>query len=384
MSRESGAGPERNGNGGGMSGNTGRGGGGSSSSGKGGGRNDSGGSSRGSSKNDKMGGKQSNSQSTGFSSMGGASSYGMDKGSFANSIGANNEGKQAGKGGGKNDNNSVASRISSVSKTLDNFKATSTPPNHNISSIGGPSMYGMHDGSLGGKVKGALGMGPSTNFNETIKTDNVNGVIGNLQRKAQNGTLTARDKANIADASGAFNKQAGANIFGGALLGGAGKAVAGLVGDVGNTDSYFSGIGRDAARGDFDSERLTGQRGQSIGSEGGLDSTLKAAMGFLSGVVPGASQLVSGVASGLTQPASGFGAALNDLNVQAGNAVSQAGASHSNGNGGSKGDTASAPPRYSLPSNSDLDKSMAGDFNFSPSRFDVTPGIRAQYAWDGE
>lgn len=107
-------------------------------------------------------------------------------------------------------------------------------------------------------------------------------------------------------------------------------------------------------------------------------------MGFLSGVVPGASQLVSGVASGLTQPASGFGAALNDLNVQAGNAVSQAGASHSNGNGGSKGDTASAPPRYSLPSNSDLDKSMAGDFNFSPSRFDVTPGIRAQYAWDGE
>lgn len=392
MSRESGAGPERNGNGGGMSGNTGRGSGGSSSGGKGGGKNDSGGSSKkgssksssSSSKNDKMGGKQSSSQSTGYSSMGGASSYGMDKGSFANSIGANNEGKQAGKGGGKNDNNSVASRISSVSKTLDNFKATSTPPNHNISSIGGPSMYGMHDGSLGGKVKGALGMGPSTNFNETIKTDNVNGVIGNLQRKAQNGTLTARDKANIADASGAFNKQAGANIFGGAILGGAGRAVAGLVGDVGNTDSYFSGIGRDAARGDFDSERLTGQRRQSLGSEGGLDSTLKAVMGFLSGVVPGASQLVSGVASGLTQPASGFGAALNDLNVQAGNAVSQAGASHSNGNGGSKGDTASAPPRYSLPSNSDLDKSMAGDFNFSPSRFDVTPGIRAQYAWDGE
>ncbi|MGT9149850.1 hypothetical protein [Aeromonas hydrophila] len=351
----------------------------SSSSSKGAASSKSGGASSSSSK-----GAASSTSRGGPSSIGGGSSYGMSKGSFNNSIGANNKGQQASGGSGKNDNNSVASRISSVSKTLDNFKATSTPPNHNISSIGGPSMYGMHDGSLGGKVKGALGMGPSTNFNETIKTDNVNGVIGNLQRKAQNGTLTARDKANIADASGAFNKQAGANIFGGAILGGAGKAVAGLVGDVGNTDSYFSGIGRDAARGDFDSERLTGQRGQSLGSEGGLDSTLKAAMGFLSGVVPGASQLVSGVASGLTQPASGFGAALNDLNVQAGNAVSQAGASHSNGNGGSKGDTASAPPRYSLPSNSDLDKSMAGDFNFSPSRFDVTPGIRAQYAWDGE
>lgn len=329
-------------------------------------------------------GASSSTSRGGPSSIGGGSSYGMSNGSFGSSIGANNKGQQASGGSGRNDNNSVASRISSVSKTLDNYKAASTPPNHNISSIGGPSMYGMHDGSLGGKVKGVLGMGPSTNFNETIKTDNVNGVIGNLQRKAQNGTLTARDKANIADASGAFNKQAGANIFGGAILGGAGKAVAGLVGDVVNTDSYFSGIGRDAARGDFDSGRLTGQRGQSLGSEGGLDSTLKAAMGFLSGVVPGASQLVSGVASGLTQPASGFGAALNDLNVQAGNAVSKAGASHSNGNGGSNGEVDSAPPRYSLPSNSDLDKSMAGDFNFSPSRFDVTPGIRAQYAWDGE
>lgn len=373
MSKESGGAP---GGGGNHNGGANKGGANSGSSSKGGG-----GSSKGSGKNDS---KSSGNSKSGPSSIGGASSYGMGKGSFNNSIGANNKGQQATSGGGRNDSNSVTSRIPSVSKTLSTYKATSTPPNHNISSVGGPSMYGMHDGSFGGKIKGALGFGPATNFNETIKTDNVNGVIGNLQRKAKDGTLTERDRANIRDASGAFNKQAGANIFGGALLGGAGKAVAGLVGDVGNTDSYFSGIGRDAARGDFDSERLTGQRGQSLGSEGGLDSTLKAAMGFLSGVVPGASQLLSGVASGLTQPASGFGAALNDLNVQAGNAVSQAGASHSNGNGGSKGDTASAPPRYSLPNNNDLDKSMAGDFNFNPSRFDVTPGIRAQYAWDGE
>ncbi|ELV7510597.1 hypothetical protein [Aeromonas sp. s11] len=344
---------------------------------KSGGANSSG-SKAGSSGANRSTGSMSEAAQRGAYSAGRAAAQAMASGN-AKASGGNlsSNGNQGGKGG-------IASRVSSINQTLSSYGAAPSTPNHNISSIGGPSMYGMHDGSLGGKVKGALGMGPSTNFNETIKTDNVNGVIGNLQRKAQNGTLTARDKANIADASGAFNKQAGANIFGGAILGGAGKAVAGLVGDVGNTDSYFSGIGRDAARGDFDSERLTGQRGQSLGSEGGLDSTLKAAMGFLSGVVPGASQLVSGVASGLTQPASGFGAALNDLNVQAGNAVSQAGASHSNGNGGSNGEVDSAPPRYSLPSNSDLDKNMAGDFNFSPSRFDVTPGIRAQYAWDGE
>lgn len=274
-------------------------------------------------------------------------------------------GNQTGKGG-------VASRVSSINQTLSSYGAAPSTPNHNISSIGGPSMYGMNDGSLTSKVKGTLGFGPSTNFNETIKTDNVNGVIGNLQRKAQEGTLTTRDKANIADASGAYNKQAGANIVGGTLLGGAGKAVAGLAGDVGNTDSYFSGIGRDAANGDFDSSRLEGQRGTQLGSEGSLDSALKAGVGFLSGFVPGAGLVMSGAVNGLTQPASGFGAVLNQLNEQAGNTVN----SSANNSKGSDKDYL-APPRQSLASTGQGEGSLAFDSSYyDPSRFNVTTGKR--------
>ncbi|MEV3812391.1 hypothetical protein [Aeromonas allosaccharophila] len=276
------------------------------------------------------------------------------------------KGDQTGKGG-------VASRVSSINQTLSSYGTAPSTPNHNISSIGGPSMYGMNDGSLTSKVKGALGFGPSTNFNETIKTDNVNGVIGNLQRKAQEGTLTTRDKANIADASGAYNKQAGANIVGGTLLGGVGKAVSGLAGDVGNADSYFSGIGRDAANGDFDSSRLEGQRGTQLGSEGGLDSTLKAGVSLLSGLVPGAGLVMTGAVNGLTQPASGFGAALNQLNEQAGNTVSKG--SGQIGNGSSK--EYLAPPRQSLTSTGQSEGSLAFDSGYyDPSRFNVTTGKR--------
>jgi len=275
-------------------------------------------------------------------------------------------GNQTGKGG-------VASRVSSINQTLSSYGAAPSTPNHNISSIGGPSMYGMNDGSLTSKVKGALGFGPSTNFNETIKTDNVNGVIGNLQRKAQEGTLTTRDKANIADASGAYNKQAGANIVGGTLLGGVGKAVSGLAGDVGNADSYFSGIGRDAANGDFDSSRLEGQRGTQLGSEGGLDSTLKAGVSLLSGLAPGAGLVMTGAVNGLTQPASGFGAALNQLNEQAGNTVNKGSGQIGNGSGKDH----LAPPRQSLASTGQSEGSLAFDSSYyDPSRFNVTTGKR--------
>ncbi|MGU5678104.1 hypothetical protein [Aeromonas allosaccharophila] len=276
------------------------------------------------------------------------------------------KGDQTGKGG-------VASRVSSINQTLSSYGAAPSTPNHNISSIGGPSMYGMNDGSLTSKIKGAFGQGPSTNFNETIKTDNVNGVIGNLQRKAQEGTLTTRDKANIADASGAYNKQAGANIVGGTLLGGVGKAVSGLAGDVGNADSYFSGIGRDAANGDFDSSRLEGQRGTQLGSEGGLDSTLKAGVSLLSGLVPGAGLVMTGAVNGLTQPASGFGAVLNQLNEQAGNTVNKGSGQIGNGSGKDY----LAPPRQSLASTGQSEGSLAFDSSYyDPSRFNVTTGKR--------
>ncbi|ELY1973054.1 hypothetical protein SL040_004519 [Aeromonas salmonicida] len=336
----------------------------SSSSSKGAASSKSGGASSSGSK-----GASSSTSRGGPSSIGGGSSYGMSKGSFNNSIGANNKGQQATSGNGKNDNNSVASRIASVSKTLSTYKATSTPPNHNISSIGGPSMYGMSEDQ----------------YNKTINTDNYNGVIGNLQQKAQRGTLSEADRGALGKAAQDYNGLRGAGVVGATLAGTPGKwsaqKLAGAV--MGEPGDYLSGMTRKAATGQLDDKRLSGQRDK-LGDGGGLDSALKGALSLVGMMAPGAGMVTSAIGSGLTVGAPGHGALLNDLNVQAGNAVSQAGASHSNGNGGGKGDTASAPPRYSLPSNSDLDKSMAGDFNFNPSRFDVTPGIRAQYAWDGE
>lgn len=391
MSKESGGAPGGGGNhnggvngGGANSGSSSKG---SSGNGKGSGKNDSNSKgSSGSSTSKGVGSSASTGKST-TSKGSPASSQGV-KGQSLASTGQESASSTSSKKG-------VASRVSSVGSTLSSYgaapgyaragygdtinsqrqQAEASKPgnsNHNISSIGGPSMYGMHDGSLTSKVKGVMGLGPSTNFNDTIKTDNMNGVIGNLQRKAQSGTLTTRDKANIADASGAYNKQAGANIIGGTLLGGAGKAAVGLLGGIGNTDSYFSGIGREAASGDLDSERLTGQRGQALGSEGGLDSALKTGMGLLAGVMPGASQVLAGAAGGLTQPASGFGSVLNDLNEQAGNTIGTKG----NGSNGSDKDYA-APPRQSLASTGQDDGSLAFDSRYyDPSRFSVTTGKR--------
>ncbi|MDM5134073.1 hypothetical protein OB953_00410 [Aeromonas salmonicida] len=402
MSKESGGAPGGGGNhnggvngGGANSGSSSKGGGGS---GKGGGKNDSNSKGSSGSNTNKV---ASSSASTGKGTPAGTSKSNTgtaSKGSPASSQGV--KGQSLASSGQESASSTsskkgVASRVSSVGSTLSSYgsapgyaragygdtlnsqrqQAEASKPgssNHNISSIGGPSMYGMHDGSLTSKVKGVLGLGPSTNFNGTIKTDNVNGVIGNLQQKARNGTLTTRDKANIADASGAYNKQAGANIIGGTLLGGAGKAAAGLLGGIGNTDSYFSGIGREAASGDLDSERLTGQRGQALGSEGGLDSALKAGVGLLAGVMPGASQVLAGAAGGLTQPASGFGAVLNDLNEQAGNTIGTKGSS---GNGSDK--DYSAPPRQSLTGPTQSNGAPAFDSSYyDPSRFNVTAGQR--------
>lgn len=349
---------------------------------------------RGSSQSSSSGSSKGSSSSSTSSSK--SSSSTSSKSSQASKAGATQTGNQqggsltGGKGGlaggdgslassdttaGKKDSGKpgVASRVSSVNQALSSYGAAPSTPNHNISSIGGPSMYGMNDGSFTSKVKGAFGLGPSTNFNETIKTDNVNGVIGNLQRKSQEGTLTARDKANIADASGAYNKQAGANVVGGTLLGGAGKAIAGLAGDVGNTDSYFSGIGRDAANGDLDSSRLVGQRDSQLGSEGGLDSTLKAGVNLLSGLVPGAGLVMTGAVNGLTQPASGFGAVLNQLNEQAGNTVNKGSGQIGNGSGKDY----VAPPRQSLTGAQQGEGTLAFDSSYyDPSRFNVTAGKR--------
>lgn len=379
---------------------------GSKSSSRGGGSNNRGGWSGGSGSN---GGGRSSSSSKGSSSntssAGSSSSKASSSSTKPGSVGTGKAGGNLAGGNGLAGNESsttsstkqdsakkgVASRVSSVNQTLSSYGAAPSyaragygdtlnsqrqqadTSNHNISSIGGPSMYGMNDGSLAGKVAGVVGGGLATNFNETIKTDNVNGVIGNLQRKAKNGTLSEGDRANITDMSGAYGKQAGANIVGGTLLGGVGKAAAGLVGGIGNQDSYFSGVGRDAANGDLDSSRLSGQRGKQLGSEGGLDSALKVGMSLLSGTMPGSGLVLSGVANSLTQPASGFGEELGKLNASAGNSISNESRKLGNGSGGDY----IAPPRHILTDAMPGGGSLAFDSSYyDPSRFNVTTGKR--------
>lgn len=390
MSRESGAGPERNGNGGGMSGNTGRGSGGSSSSGKGGGRNDSGGasskgsskSSSSSSKNDKMGGKQSSSQSTGYSSMGGASSYGMDKDSFANSIGANNEGKQAGKGGGKNDSGTVSQRVKSVKNVAQTIAARSqvAPVSnaHQISSVGGASMYGMGDDEKGllGRLAENVGLAadtPDTGFNQTINTDNVNGMIRNWDGKDKSGTLTATDKQHIAQMAGGFNKQAGLNLAGTGLLGSLGRTAAKKVGELTAPGDYFSGTGQRIANGQLDSGRLEGSEGDVLGHGGGLDDALKSALGLVSSFLPGLGYLTNVAGAGLTQPAAGTGSVLNGLaGNTAGGPVS--------GDGGSNTYTAPArPSQTTIPwqAESTLDE----NYRYDPTKYQFKGGTRAATPW---
>lgn len=390
MSRESGAGPERNGNGGGMSGNTGRGSGGSSSGGKGGGRNDSGGaSSKGSSKNDKMGGKQSSSQSTGYSSMGGASSYGMDKGSFANSIGANNEGKQAGKGGGKNDSGTVSQRVKSVSSVA---QAIASRPSASASMLGtsvpsyarpgyGDTINAQRQQLAGPTSSGASSAGTAASygmtedqFNQTIGTDNFNGTINNLMGKLDRGTASETDKASIGKAASDYNNLRGAGILGRIAGGTLGKSVAqGLVGYAMDAPSdYLSGQARLAATGDLDTSRLTGQRGE-VGDGGWGDSVLNGVMSILGLAAPGAGLLTSAAGAAATSSAPGFGGLLNNMASQAG--YSQTG---ENKGGGSSGDvrntTATSQTATPGHAESTLDR-------YDPTKYQFKGGTRAATPW---
>lgn len=398
MSRESGAGPERNGNGGGMSGNTGRGGGGSSSGGKGGGKNDSGGSSSkgssksssASSKNDKMGGKQSSSQSTGYSSMGGASSYGMDKGSFGNSIGANNEGKQAGKGGSKNDG-TLSQRVKSVSSVA---QAIASRPSASASMLGtsvpsyarpgyGDTINAQRQQLAGPTSSGASSSGSAASygmtadqFNKTIGTDNFNGTINNLEGKLARGTASETDKASIGQAASDYNDMRGAGILGRIAGGTLGKSVAqGLVGYAMDAPSdYLSGQARLAATGDLDTSRLTGQRGE-VGDGGWGDSVLNGVMSILGLAAPGAGLLTSAAGAAATSSAPGFGGLLNNMATQAG--YSQAGDSKGGGSSGDVRSTATSQSATPGQAESTLDE----NYRYDPTKYQFKGGTRAAKAW---
>ena len=388
MSRESGAGPERNGNGGGMSGNTGRGSGGSSSGGKGGGKNDSGGSSSkgssksssSSSKNDKMGGKQSSSQSTGYSSMGGASSYGMDKGSFANSIGANNEGKQAGKGGGKNDSGTMSQRVKSITSAA---QAIASRPAYTQAGYG-DTINAQRQQLAGPTSSGASSAGTAASygmtedqFNQTIGTDNFNGTINNLMGKLDRGTASETDKASIGKAASDYNNLRGAGILGRIAGGTLGKSVAqGLVGYAMDAPSdYLSGQARLAATGDLDTSRLTGQRGE-VGDGGWGDSVLNGVMSILGLAAPGAGLLTSAAGAAATSSAPGFGGLLNNMATQAG--YSQAG---ENKGGGSSGDVRNTTATSQTATPGQAESTLDENYRYDPTKYQFNKGARAATAW---
>lgn len=392
MSRESGAGPERNGNGGGMSGNTGRGSGGSSSGGKGGGRNDSGGaSSKGSSKSSSSSSKNSN-NTGGFSSLGGASSYGMSQGSFNNSIGANNRGQQA-KSGGKNDSGTLSQRVKSITSAT---QAIASRPSASASMLGtsvpsyarpgyGDTINAQRQQLAGPTSSGASSAGSAASygmtedqFNKTIGTDNFNGTINNLEGKLARGTASETDKASIGQAASDYNNMRGAGILGRIAGGSLGKSAAQTIAGyaMGEPSGYLSGQARLAASGDLDTGRLTGQRGE-VGDGSWKDSALSGVMSILGLAAPGAGMLASGAAAAITDGAPGFGGLLNNMANQAG--YSQTGDSKGGGSSGDTRGTATATNQTAAPGQAE--STLDENYRYDPTKYQFNKGARAATAW---
>ena len=403
MSKESGGAPGGGGNhnggvngGGANSGSSSNGGG--SNSGKGGGKNDS--SSKGSSQSSSSGSSKGSSSSSTSSSK--SSSSTSSKSSTASKAGTTQAGNQqggsltAGKGGlaggdgslassdttaGKKDSGKpgVASRVSSVNQALSSYGAAPSyarsgygdtlnsqrqqaevskqGSNNSISSIGGPSMYGMGQES----------------FDKSIGTDNFNGVIGNIQQKAQRGTASEADRASLANATSDYNNLRGAGVLGNTLAGtpgqwGAQKLASAAMDDPGD---YLSGAARKAATGGLDDGRVIGQRDK-IGDGGMADSAVKGGASLLGSIVPGAGLLANGISSSLTVGAPGLGELLNSINERLGNTVNSS-ANNSNGSGKDY----VAPPRQSLTGAQQGEGTLAFDSSYyDPSRFNVTAGKR--------
>ncbi|MGK4476343.1 hypothetical protein [Aeromonas molluscorum] len=376
MSRESGAGPERNGNGGGMSGNTGRGSGGSSSGGKGGGRNDSGGSGSKSSSSKSGSNKGKNDTAStassrgGIGPIGGGSMYGGE--SVRNAMTKDNSNKN---GGSK-----VSDRLPSVSKTLGTYKQSTAPSAPAYARPGYGDTLNAQRNQLAGPVSGG---GPSSmgsaasygmsedDFNKSIGTDNFNGVIGNLQEKALRRTASEDDRSSMDAATRDYNNLRGAGVLGSAIAGKPGQwaaqqatnAAMNVPGD------YLAGMTRKAAMEQLDKGRLIGQRGE-LGDGGVGDSAVKGGVSLLGAAIPGGSLITSGISSGLTVGAPGLGNLLNDINARLGNTISRDDTSQ----GSDRGYT--PPPRQTPTSNN-----QAGDLTFDsnyydPSRFNVTTGKR--------
>lgn len=355
---------------------------------------------RGSSQSSSSGSSKGSSSSSTSSSK--SSSSSSSKSSPASKAGTTQAGNQqggsltAGKGGlaggdgslassdttaGKKDSSKpgVASRVSSVNQALSSYGAAPSyaragygdtlnsqrqqaevskqGSNNSISSIGGPSMYGMGQES----------------FDKSIGTDNFNGVIGNLQQKAQRGTASETDRESFANATKDYNNLRGAGVLGNTLAGtpgqwGAQKLASAAMDAPGD---YLSGAARKAATGGLDDGRVIGQRDK-IGDGGMADSAVKGGASLLSSIVPGAGLLANGISSSLTVGAPGLGELLNSINERLGNTVNSS-ANNSNGSGKDY----VAPPRQSLTGAQQGEGTLAFDSSYyDPSRFNVTAGKR--------
>lgn len=382
MSKESGGAP---GGGGNHNGGANKGGANSGSSSKGGG-----GSSKGSGKNDSKG--SGNSKGSASSKSGGANSSGSKAGSGganrstgsmseaaqrgaysagraaaqamasgnAKASGGNlsSSGNQGGKGG-------IASRVSSINQALNSYSSASG----NGSGKAGQSLtqQGVNANMTEAQQRGVYSAGAA------VARDH--GVIANLVNRANKGIATNEERAQLSKISDAANRHSAATVVGGTVLGTPGSYVGNGLASLFDGDDYHSQLGKRIGTGEM--KGVLGSINDKFGQGGMADTAIGVAANVASAALPGSGLVFNAISNGLKAPNSSAIAAINSALGR------DIGVSDGNSNGGN-GDTASAPPRYSLPSNSDLDKSMAGDFNFSPSRFDVTPGIRAQYAWDGE
>ncbi len=331
----------------------------SSASSKSGGASSSG-SKAGSSGANRSTGSMSEAAQRGAYSAGRAAAQAMASGN-AKASGGNlsSSGNQGGKGG-------IASRVSSINQTLNSYSSASG----NGSGKAGQSLtqQGVNANMTEAQQRGVYSAGAA------VARDH--GVIANLVNRANKGIATNEERAQLSKISDAANRHSAATVVGGTVLGTPGSYVGNGFASLFDGDDYHSQLGKRIGTGEM--KGVLGSINDKFGQGGMSDTAIGVAANVASAALPGSGLVFNAISNGLKAPNSSAIAAINSALGR------DVGVGDVNSDGGNNGEVDSAPPRYSLPSNSDLDKSMAGDFNFSPSRFDVTPGIRAQYAWDGE
>lgn len=345
MSKESGGSPGGGGNhNGGVNG-----GGANSGSSKGGGN----GGGKGSGKNDSRG-------SSGPTSLGGASSYGMGEGSFNNSIGANNKGQQATSGGGRNDSNSVTSRIPSISKTLSTYKATPTPKAPRQQLAGPAPNADMSEADQ----RAAYSAGAA------VARDH--GVLSNLMSRVNQGIATKDERSKLDRIESAATRHSTATVVGGTALGKPGSYIGNGLASLFDGDDYDSQLGKRIGTGEM--KGVLGSINDKFGQGSIADTALGVAANAASAVVPGASLVFNAISNGLRAPNA---SAIAEMRKALGKPVGVSG-TPSNGSSRDYG----APPRPGVaPSTEQARDEGYQAFRYDPTQYLFNQGQRATEEW---